>query len=275
MTENKIRYNKHFLMLSILFTLGNACIISPSKNADEFNYLGFLTACVVALFVCLCTCFLPINKITVFPIWTLAIYCFFDAFLTFIRFISANLLPESPNAFIIAPFGIILIYVGFQKTDTLFKFSLICGVFSIFVIAFFFFSTAKDFKLHNIYIYELPDGADLWRQTLSYIKILVPSSALLAIFARGEKIGKRTTIAGLGIGLFCFGLCILNSVLLFGIKLSGVLDYPYSSAGSVVTFGYLFTRLDGFLYFVYLATNSVKCAVAIFVIKNSRNIAVP
>ena len=71
------------------------------------------------------------------------------------------------------------------------------------------------------------------------------------------------------------GITILNSVLLFGIEFSGVLDYPYSSAGSTVTFGNLFTRMDGFLYFVYLASCIVKCAVGIFVIKKSRNKFVP
>lgn len=275
MTTLNNSYTKHFIALTVLFVLGNACITTPEKNADRFNFLAFMIACIMAVLVYLITCFIPINKITVIPVWLLGVYCIFDAFITFVKFISYDLLPETQRFTLILPIVLLLIYIGFQKTDVLFKFSLLCGVLSLAVILFFFISTAKDFNVKNIFINKLPSISNLYQQVLPYIKSIVLPAVLLSFFARLENIKKGTAVCGLIFGFLAFGICILNSVLLFGIEFSGVLDYPYSSAGSTVTFGNLFTRMDGFLYFVYLATCVVKCAVGIFVIKKSRNKLVP
>jgi len=268
--KTKADYSKHFIALSALFVQGNACITVPVKNANEFNFLAFMVACIVATVVYFTAYGMPINKITILPVWLLGLYCIADAFITFIKFISNNLLPETQRFLIILPFVIILFYIGFQKTDALFKFSLLCGGVSVAVILLFFLSTAKDFKVQNIFIYELPTFTTLYKQAVPYLKSIVLPSVLLGLFAKEECIKKSTAAIGLITGFILFGICFLNSVLLFGIGFSGTLDYPYSSAGSTVTFGYLFTRLDGFLYFLYLATCVVKSAVGIFAIKKSK-----
>ena len=268
-------YNKHFIALTVLFVLGNACITTPQKNADRFNFLAFMISCVIAVLVYLIACFIPINRITVIPVWLLGFYCISDAFITFVKFISYDLLPQTQRFLIILPIALLLIYIGLQKSDVLYKFSLLCGVLSVAVILFFFISTAKDFNVKNIFIYKLPRMDALYRQVLPYLKSIALPAILLSFFAREENIKKSTALCGLAFGFLAFGICLLNSVLLFGIEFSGVLDYPYSSAGSTVTFGNLFTRMDGFLYFVYLATCVAKCAVGIFVIKKSRNKLVP
>lgn len=270
MTKLHNLYTKHFIALTALFVLGNACIIAPEKNADRFNFLAFMISCVIAVLVYFISCYIPINKITVIPVWLLSFYCIADAFITFIKFISYDLLPETHKFLIILPIAAILIYIGFQRSDMLFKFSLLCGISALAVILFFFVSTAKDFNVRNIYIYELPHIGTLCKQMMPYLKSIVLPTVLISFFAREERMKRGTVVCGLLFGFLAFGTCLLNSVLLFGIEFSGVLNYPYSSAGSTVTFGYLFTRLDGFLYFVYLVTCTVKCAVGIFVIKKSR-----
>ncbi len=270
MTDSK-KYNKHYIMLSSLFILGNACITAPTKIANEFSFLAFLLASVMAVAVYFIAFFIPINKITLIPIWLLAIYCILDAFITFIKFISSNLLPDSGRFMIIIPFVLILIYIAFKKTDTILKFSLLCGILVLAVIIFFFASTAKDFNVKNIFIYEAPRITTVYNQAVPFVKSFILPSILLALFTKQEKIQKGIGAGGLLLGLLLSGICILNSVLLFGIEFSAILDYPYSSAGSTVTFGYLFTRLDGFLYFVYLVTCTVKCAVGVFVIKKAKN----
>lgn len=270
--DNKKIYSKHFIMLSILFVLGNACITAPLKNANEYNFLAFMIAAVIAVAVCFIAYFIPINKITIVPLWVLAFYCIGDAFITFVRFINTNLLPHSPRFLIALPLVLTLLYITFQKSGTLFKFSLLCGLLAVVVIIFFFASTLKDFKVKNIYIYSLPSIGSLCEQTFPYLKSIALPVVLLAVFGRQEGEKKSTALLGAIFGILTFGICLLNSVLLFGIELSGTLDFPYSSAGSTVTFGYLFTRLDGFLYFVYFATCLIKCAVGIFVIKKSREV---
>lgn len=275
MMANKNTYSKHFVALAMLFILGNACITAPMKNTNEFGFLAYLVSVALAFAVFWGAHFLPINRVTLLPIWLLAFYCTADAFITFVKFISYNLLPDSPRILIVLPFVSILVYLGFQKTNTFFKFSLVSGIFSFLVIVFFFFSTLKDFNLSNIYIYQLPSLKGLWRQILPFIKTLVLPMVLLGIFSKTESIEKTASLLGVVSGFISFAICFLNSVLLFGIEFSGRLSYPYSSAGSTVTFGYLFTRLDGFLYFVYLATCIVKCTVGIMIIKKSRNKIVP
>lgn len=268
-------YSKHFLMLSLLFVLGNACITAPAKTADKYNFLVFLICGFVSLIFAFFAYFIPINKLTAVPLFALCLFTVGDTFISFIKFISDNLLPETPRFYILLPFVLILVYLGLKKVDTLFKFSLICGVLSLAVIIFFFLSTFKDFEFENIFIYKLPPLDTVFSQSVFYFKSIIIPTFLLGVFAKQEGIKKSVLLGGVSLGILCLAVTILNSVLLFGIKFSGSLSYPYSMAGSTVTFGNLFTRLDGFLYFVYSATCITKCAVGIFVTKKSRNIFVP
>ncbi len=268
-------YQKHFVALSVLFILGNAVITAPQKNANQYNFLGFLVSGVIAIAVYFVCYFLPFNKIVAVLSSLLALFCIGRAGITFIRFIHIDLLPDTKPFLIVLPFIAVLIFIAFQNPQILLKFSLTSFVPSLAVILFFFFATAKDFNAKNIFIRELPDLNVFFGQLLPYLEGVVLPTALLTIFAKLSNMKKSTALCGFCLGYILLGITILNSVLLFGIEFSGRLDFPYASAGSTVTFGNLFTRMDGFLYFVYLVSCIVKCAVGIFVIKKSRNILVP
>ena len=75
--------------------------------------------------------------------------------------------------------------------------------------------------------------------------------------------------SGVIIGACLLGMCILSPILLFGAQLSGQLDFPNSYAVSTVTVGRLFTRLDGFAYFVYFVSSVIKITVCISVVRES------
>ena len=123
--------------------------------------------------------------------------------------------------------------------------------------------------------YRLANPQNVLLRALFYQTFTLLASVLIAFFAKSEGFKKGVTLLGVGVGCVAFGICILNSVLLFGIDFAGELAYPYSVAGSTVTFGYLFTRMDGLLYFVYLISCVIKCTVAIEIIKKSRSILTP
>lgn len=269
----KANFSKHFLGLSLLFVLGDAIIVAPHKNADIYNFLGFLIASLISVAVYFIMLNISNNIVNIFVV-LLSFYCMCEAFVTFIKFIKNDLLSKTAPFLIVSPLIIILIFIAYQQVSTLFKFSLISAAISLAVILLFFFSTFKDFNIQNIFIREIPSFQTVYKQTLPYIKSIVLPGILLAFFAKQEKIKKSVSVYGLLLGLIIFGICILNSVLLFGIEFAGRLDYPYASTGSTVTFGNLFFRMDGFLYFVYLASCVVKCSVAIFsikyIIKNNR-----
>lgn len=267
--------NKHFLCLTPLFILGNAVIAAPTHNADKFGFLAFLVSSLLCLAVVFFCFFIPFNRVTALPLVVLSLYCGFDTLITFVEFISIDLLPKTPRFLIILPILILLCYIFLQRVGVVYKLSLITFWAVAGVILLFFLATAKDFNPENIFIYELPNFNTVWQQTLPFIKSIVLPSVLIAFFAKSEGFKKGVTLLGVGVGCVAFGICILNSVLLFGIDFAGELAYPYSVAGSTVTFGYLFTRMDGLLYFVYLISCVIKCTVAIEIIKKSRSILTP
>ena len=268
-------YNKHFICLAALFILGNGIITPFDLDTDKYNFLSFLICSVLALIVTVIAFFIPFNRLTALFFIVLSFYIFGDSFITFITFIKNNLLQSAPSILIALPFILMLIYAAFKAQELIFKFSLICFFVVLGVILLFFLATFKDFNIKNIFIYQIPKLSNVLKQMLPYFKTVVVPSILLPIIAKANYIGKGVNIISVALGCVLFGVCILNSVLLFGVDFASELPYPYSAAGSTVTFGNLFTRMDGLLYFVYLVSSFIKCSVAIIVIKKSRNLFVP
>jgi hypothetical protein len=271
----KAVYSKHFLCLCALFVLGSAIITAPAGNADEFNFLVFLICGLLSVLAVCIFYFVPINKVTALAAMLLAFYCVGDAFITFLKFTKADLLPETKPFLIALPIIVLLIYLVFKGKDVVLKFGFISFFIVLVVVLLFFFSTLKDFNFRNIFIYELPSLKRVCLESLPYLRTVVLPMVLLSLFAREEGYKISLTVTGVGIGLFLFAICILNSVLLFGIEFAGDLPYPYSAAGSTVTFGNLFTRMDGLLHFVYLSSCIVRCTVGTLLIKKSRSVFAP
>ncbi len=269
MVENTGYSNKLFVAMCALFILGNTVISFPSKNADKYNFLAFLVSFSVSLAVYFLFYYIPFSKVFVTVVWLVALLCIGQAFVDFIIFISDNLLPQTKPILIAFPFLLLVIYTSFRGNAVL-KFAFICIFILAVVFTVFFLSTAKDFTVKNIFIYDIPPIKNFGTQLLPYITNIALPTGILAVFARLNGFSKSKGIWGIGIGFVLLGICLLNTVLLFGIKLSAALDYPYSSVGSTVTFGNLFTRLDGLLYFVYLVTCLVKCIIGISVIKTTK-----
>ena len=275
MNKSKNSYNKHYLCLSALFVLGNTVIKAPFASLNEYGFLAFLIVFGLALILSLVAYLIPLNKITAIPLTLLAFFCASDAFISFIKFTKYDLLYKTSAFWVVLPFVAIIVYLGFQKTTVIYKFSLVFWFVAVVVILLFALFTAKDFEIKNIYIYNLPTVSNLLTQAEPYIFTTLLPVVLLSVLAREEKIKLSSTVIGVGVGFLCLGICVLNSVLLFGVDLASTLNYPYSSAGSTVTFGNLFTRMDGLLELVYLTTSVVKCGLCIEIIKKSRNKFVP
>jgi len=74
--------------------------------------------------------------------------------------------------------------------------------------------------------------------------------------------GKTKTVdiwGGLGVGFLILLITAVQSVLILGN--SGGYEFSYLYAVSVFSSGNLFSRLDGFVYFLFFATVTVKIAV--------------
>ena len=266
-TFNPPDFAKHFIALSALFILGDAIITLPKKNADRFTFLGFLISFLISLGLCFIVFAIKNIKLLIIPSALLSVYIIGDTFISFFKFISDNLLRYTVRFFIILPFVLIIIFLSHQKQTAVLKFSLICFVFCLVAICFFFFATAKDFTPKNIFIYSLPSFKGLFTQTMPYLTKITLPTVVLSVYARLLGIKRKPVLYGLAIGNILLSICLLNSVLLFGSKFSGRLDFPYASAISTVTFGSLFTRMDGFAYFIYFASCIIKIGVCIYVVK--------
>ncbi len=259
-------YNKHFIALSTLFILGNAVIGLPVNKADKFTFLGFLISFLIALLLYFVIFLIPISKPLMCVAFFIAFWAAADTFLEFIKFINEALLRDMPKFLTVLPFVAVVVLFATRSRTSILKFSLISACFSVLAVAFFFLFTAKDFEIQNIIIKEFPKFKNLYSQTLPYIKTVAVPSLLLVVYAKLIATPKKSAYWGLVSGNLLLAGCILNSVLLFGSKFSGRLDYPYASAISTVTFGNLFTRMDGFAYFIYFASCLIKITVCINII---------
>lgn len=259
-------FSRHFVALCTLFILGNAVINLPVKTANKFTFLGFLISFLISVVLWFLVFLIPLCKTLLFSAFLLAFWAAGDTFLEFLKFISATLLRDTAKFLIAIPLIFTIVLFCLKSKTVIFKFSLISACFSVLAVIFFFIFTAKDFETRNIIIKTLPSVKNLYIQTMPYIKTVTLPSLLLVLFAKITKNKKSTAFLGLLSGNILLASCILNSVLLFGSKFSGRLDFPYASAISTVTFGNLFTRMDGFAYFIYFASCVIKITVCVKII---------
>ncbi len=256
-------FSHHFLWLSALFILGQSIIVLPKINTNRLTFLGFLISAFLSFLLTFGVLKLDFLK---YPVLLIAVFTIGDTLITFIRFISETLIDEK-NFFILVLFLIPLLYFCSRKSYELLNFSLISGIVCATLIVFFFFSTFKDFSFKNIYIYEFPSITDLFSQSLQYIKSVTLPITVLALFARQISIKKEAAVLGISLGSALLLLTVFNSILLFGTELSGEFSYPYADAISTVTFGKLFSRLDGFAYFIYFVSSLIKITVCVSTVK--------
>ncbi len=284
--KQKTRFFTHTSVICVLFILGNAVISLPTKNANEFTFLGYMSAVAVGAVLYLIA--IPIAK-KVFSneaksqsavckaglcavyicLAVFSVFCGADAFLNFIHFTKSVILPDTPLSLISIIFLAVIIFFSRVRQEDILKFFLIAFWFVLAVVIFFFIATAFKFNLRNIFIFKLPDLNGLFSQAKPYIINPILPSILLPFYSTAvfNKARSGALWCGYFSGTVLLGICVIGSVLLFGPVLSGELSYPYSSAISTVSIGRLFSRLDGFSYFVYFGGALAKITICIFIAK--------
>lgn len=267
------KFSPHILGLSSLYILGNGALIFPLSDTDEFGFSTYLIALLTLVVFYLAVSFL-LDKIK-FPKILSAVCLVFvavgalfvgaETFKDIINFAKQIVLPESSAFFIVLGFGVVAVYFALKPFETVFKFSLISFVLVLIVILFFFIAPMDKYNLRNIYIFRLPDFESFLSQFGVYFINPVLQSVVLAAFLKMGfgKSGGNVANIGVFIGGILLSLCILAPILLFGAKLSGNFEFPFSSTAETVTVGRLFTRLDGFVYFMYFTTSLIKITVCL------------
>ena len=283
MKSNKVFFT-HATALSALFILGNALITAPTVSADEFTFLGYLVSVSISFLLYFIAfpvsiffykensqqnnLIIKILKIVFYiAVAIFSLFCIADTFKAFILFIKQIILKNTSLTLIVIVFLAVCLFFASRRQEDILKFCLLCFWFVLGLMLFFFFATMHNYNLRNIFIFRLPEFKNLYNQMLPYIKNPVLPSLLLPIYnvIVFKKNRKGAAFSGLALGSVLLGLGILSATLLFGTTFAGELDFPYSAAVSTVNIGRLFTRLDGFSYFIYFAAAITRITVCIFI----------
>jgi len=274
----KTNYSLHIAFLTAVFTLSNAIITLPFNSADDKTFLGFILAFFISLAANIfIVSFLNkrdfSNKIFFkFLYCALILLVLFEvlrSFALFVKFASEIILP-SVSAFIIgAVFLLCVIYTFLKHNSVILKFSLFSFLIVAILIIIFFILSSKEYRAENIFLLSFPDISELVSQIYyCLIGIFLPLP-IVFLWQKGEigEVNKKASIIGFCLGGIFLAFPLLNTLLLFGAEVSGELSFPYASAISTVTVGYLFSRMDGFSYFIYFACVLVKLTVLLGTIK--------
>ncbi len=273
-------YSLHSGFISALFVLGNSVLVFPSYSANEYTFLAFLTALLFLAVVFLISGLLW-DKIAVGNKWlylfflcVISVFALFsaaNAFEDITRFLAEIVLPGTYRFFIAVLLAGVIIYFSLKKQENILKFSLLMGTLVFIIIAFFLVASSANYNTRNIFVFRLPSLKNAIGQIKPYFLGFVAEASLIPIYLRFtlNRYNKKTAFAGAVAGGCLLGLCILASILLFGVETASSLEFPFSSAVSTVTVGRLFTRLDGLIYFVNFVCGSIKITVCLFTVKSS------
>lgn len=274
----KIKGNSFFIhrtAISAMFVLGQLIITMPVNN-DRYTVFSFCIAVALGVAACLLSdavarkCLKAKRNIfSVAFFSTAAVFSLFaaaDVFKTYCRFVRAVLLPDSSTAAVVILFGLVCLYFALKKQQSLLKFSLLSLTFCAAAIILFTLLLAPEFHLKNM---EMPTdfkATEFFNSVTEYFfDFSLPLIALGVYLAFvGKDSNKGAMALGVTIGAVLLSACILSSVLLFGGNFAAELEFPYLDAVSCVAIGRLFSRMDLFLYTVYMLTSLVKIEGLIF-----------
>ena len=284
MTKN-LAFSIHATCLAALFILGSAVVSLPTKNANEVTVTGFFISVILAFL--LFGLMLPFCKRVFTPVFSerigvpkkfflgliffvtalFSLWCAADTFSTFAKFANSVILPDTPDFYAVAILGFLVVFFTTRRQEDTLKFFFLAFWAVLFVVVFFFFAMLPNFEWQSIAIFEVPDFKTVIAQTKPYFINPVLPTLLLPVYNsltfKSSRCGAVFT--GFIIGFVMLFACVFASVLLFGASFAGEVRYPYSAAVSTVSVGRLFSRLDGFSYFLYFICLLTKATVCLFV----------
>ncbi len=274
----KTNYSLHIAFSVAIFTLANAIITLPFSSADDKTFLGFIIAFFISLGINILLVVFLSEKDFSCSLFFKFLYCvllllvLFEvlrSFALFVKFASEIILPSVSAVIIGAVFLLCIIYTFLKHNSVILKFSLFSFLIVAILIIIFFILSSKEYRADNIFLLSFPDISEVAKQSYyCFIGIFLPVP-IVFLWQKGElgSVNKRASIIGFCLGGIFLALTFLNTLLLFGAEVSARIEFPYASAISTVTVGYLFSRMDGFSYFIYFACVLVKIIVLLGTIK--------
>lgn len=222
------------LSLALLFVLCK--LITESAGCKTAFYIAFFISCAAAVYG--------------------AVTTFFD----YINFLKLVQLPQTSAVFSATVFSLLIIIFVANQRKAIYKYSLCVAIIATFILIICFLGGIKYFDFSHFKVMLKTSAAT----PAYYIRHLSVVAAIpLFVFADNKKLPQNTVLGGVVVGLLSLALCTLQSVLTLG---GSNYNYPYLYAVSVISSGSLFTRLDGFVYFLFFVFAVIRITICLKIV---------
>ncbi len=260
----KTQYAPHIFSLCALSVLGNAIFLMPFYKSGGF--LSVLISAVLSLGLILLmiqfTKWGQGNKIIFFIVFmfigTTAIYGAAVTFLDYVSFLKSEQMPQT-SIYLLSAVLLGLIFVfALSSVSAFYKYSLLVAVIGAAMVIICFVGGIKNFDFSNFkkdflkFDFNIKDFLHIF-SSLAVIPFFISLSS--------KNIPAKPLVLGASTGFLAFLLCLAQSV--FTLGFADDISYPYLKAVGVISSGSLFTRLDGFVYFIFFITALTKITVCV------------
>lgn len=277
----KQNYSYHTAAATMLFVLGDAVLDMPTKSATEGNFFCFALSIPVAFLVLLIGflfskflnfVFLQKNgfaKALAVPIsYVLLMYSVF-VLVHFTKFAYSIIFLDT-TIFAIAAIFVISVIAGVKYgVGAVLKLCLLASALAVALTVLFFALSISGFNENAALTFSLPRPSTIAEGVFVYVKrVALPLFVLPLFFSFSlENPSKKAVVVGTAFGYGVLALCLLNSMLVFGTRLAAKFSYPYAQAISIISVGYMFSRMDGFSYFLYFASSLTRATLCVITAK--------
>lgn len=260
MTQNE--YTPHIFSLCALSFLGNALITMPFyKNGGFFSLL--ISAIISLVLIAIISAILKHkqnNRLSVFVIKFIAcvaaLYSVTVTAFEYIGFLKFVQMPQT-KVFLLSVILLgVVVFFAACSFSAIFKYCLFVSVIAATLIIICFVGGIRNFD-YSIF------QANFFIFNFSLKDFLRCFSSLAVIpffiFLKLKSAPIKPVLSGTVVGFFVLFLCFFQSALTLGVMPDIV--YPYQKAVSVISTSSLFSRLDGFVYFLFFITAIVKITI--------------
>lgn len=271
MKNNK--FKSHILACIAFVTAGNAAVMLPFYQNENFSVIFLTTAVLAAALAFICTIITNfafgdnrgtlkknVGAIVASLVLLASFYGAVSTAFDYVKFIKKVQLPEG-NTFLITLI-LALICAAFIrcKNGAVLKTGFLLAVLSQGAVILLFVLSVKLFDFGDIKTEMSFTATELKLSAKYLLKYFPPvlSATAFAVFING-KLRVGTALCGVGIGFFNVLIMLVQSVLVLGAASN--YQFPYYYAVNAFSSGNLFYRLGGIVYFVFFSASIVKIAV--------------
>lgn len=266
------KFDFHILCAAAISVLSTSVVYLP-KSSDESPVLAMVAALILGLPIYILFVSLKnkinikndtVKKLFAVIIGLFVIYLAAKSFASTLDYFSGAVLTKTPAWLILLPFFTLVFYASVCGGDVVKKFTILGFVLIALLIIILIMVSFKNLDIRLISKPKL--SPSFFKTVARYFAVIFIFSSEVLIFQKkgGEdKSFLKSTALGVFIGGVLLSIVVANSVLSFGENYSAKLKFPYSYAISTFSVGNLFTRLDGFAYFIILTLNFLKGALCI------------